>query len=63
MAHIDSGAEPHIKEDAVTTIITSEDAITDIIPLIVVLLHGTYMMGKKKKKKSERGLKFSIRCC
>lgn len=31
MARIDGGAELHIKEDCIITIITIEDAITDII--------------------------------
>lgn len=38
MACIDSGAELHIKEDSIITVITIEDAITDIIALLVLIL-------------------------
>lgn len=41
MARIDSGAEQHIKEDSVITVITAEDAITDIIALLVLNLFRT----------------------
>lgn len=41
MAHIDSGAEVHIKEDSIITIITIEDAITDIIALLALILFCT----------------------
>lgn len=41
MAHIDSGAELHIKEDSIITVITIEDAITDIIALLVLILFST----------------------
>lgn len=57
MARIDSGAELHIKEDSIITIITIEDAITDIIALLVLILFCTLSKAwqKKKKERKERG--------
>lgn len=53
MACIDSGVELHIKEGCIITIITIEDAITDIIALLVLILFCTLKLNKEKRK--ERG--------
>lgn len=41
MAHIDSRAEQHIKEDFIIAIIASEDAIRHIIMLLLLILFST----------------------
>lgn len=50
MARIASDAEPHIKEDCIITIIAIEDAITDIIALLVLILFCTPKLNKEKRK-------------
>lgn len=56
MARIDGGAGLHIKEDSIITIITIEDAITDIIALLVLILFCTLSKAQQKKRgKRERG--------
>lgn len=54
MARIDSGAELHIKEDGIITIITIEDAITDIIALLVLILFHTLTRAEQRKEKRKR---------
>lgn len=50
MACIDSRAELHIKEDSIITIIAIEDAITDIIALLaLVLLYSLTEFETKKQ--------------
>lgn len=51
MARIYSGAELHIKEVSIITIIAIEDAITDIISLLVLILFCT----PNKEKRNGRG--------
>lgn len=51
MARIDSEAELHIKEDSIITIITIEDAITDIIAILVLILFFTLTKTEQRKKK------------
>lgn len=50
MARIDSGVELHIKEDCIITIITIEDAITDIIALLVLTLSCTLTKAEQREK-------------
>lgn len=54
MAHIDSGAEVHIKEDSIITIITIEDAITDIIALLALILFCTLTEAEQRNMERER---------
>lgn len=51
MACIDGGAELHIKEDSVITIITIEDAITGIIALLVLILFCTLTIAAHRKER------------
>ena len=53
MARIDSGAELHIKEDYIITIITIEDAITDIIALLVLILLCTLPKAEQRNGEKE----------
>lgn len=53
MACIDNGAEVHIKEDSIITIITIEDAIIDIIALLVLILFCTLTEFETKKHGKE----------
>lgn len=53
MARIDSGAGVHIKEDCVITVITIEDAITDIIALLVLILLRTLTIAEQRKREKE----------
>lgn len=53
MARIDSGAELH-KEDCVIAIITIEDAITDIIASLVLILFCTLTKAAQRKGKGTR---------
>lgn len=54
MARIDSGAALHIKEDCIITIIAIEDAITDIIALLVLILFCTFTKAEQRKEKRKR---------
>lgn len=54
MAHIDSGAEVHIKEDSIITIITIEDAITDIIALLAWILFCTLTEAEQRNVERNR---------
>ena len=57
MARIGGGAGLHIKEDSIITVITIEDAITDIIGLLVLILFCTLTKaGQKKRGKREAEL-------
>lgn len=49
MACIDSGAELHIKEDSIITVITIEDAIIDIIALLVLVLFCSLIKAERRK--------------
>lgn len=53
MARIDGAAEPHIKEDGVITIITIEDAIRDIIALLVLILFCTLTKAEQKQREED----------
>lgn len=57
MARIDIRVELHIKEDYIITIITIEDAITDIIALLVLILFCTLTEAEQREEKG-KGL-----CC
>lgn len=50
MARIDSGVDLHIKEDCIITIITIEDAITDIIALLMLILFCTLPKADQREK-------------
>lgn len=50
MARIDR-VELHIKEDYIITIITIEDAITDIIALLVLILFCTLTEAEQREEK------------
>lgn len=54
MACIDSGVELHIKEGCIITVITIEDAITDIIALLVLILFCTLAKAEQSKEKRKR---------
>lgn len=58
MARIDSEAELHIKEDFIITIITVEDAITDIIALVLILFCTLTKAAQRKEKREELVLFF-----
>lgn len=49
MACIESGAELHIKEGSIITIMTIEDAITDIIAILVLIFFCTPKLDKEKR--------------
>lgn len=53
MARIESGAELHIKEGSIITIMTIEDAITDIIAILVLIFFCTPKLDEEKKKEAE----------
>lgn len=54
MAHIDSRAELHIKEDFIITIIASEDAIRHIIALLLLILFSMRTRVEEREEKWKR---------
>lgn len=50
MAGIEGRAQLHIKEDCVITLITTKDAITDIIALLLLILFCTLTKVEQRKK-------------
>lgn len=50
MAGIEGRARLHIKEDCVITLITTKDAITDIIALLLLILFCTLTKVEQRKK-------------
>lgn len=50
MAGIEGRAQLHIKEDCIITLITTKDAITDIIALLVLILFCTLTKVEQRKK-------------
>lgn len=50
MASIDGRAQLHIKEDCIITLITTKDAITDIIALLLLILFCTLTKVEQREK-------------